>query len=1293
VDVPIPEPSFHPGVLIDILRRHAVIQGNDPAVTFIDDVGAEETWSYAELDARARAMAVGLLQRTRPGERALLLCPQGLEFVAAIVGCFYAGVVAVPTYPPGNARHLPRIARILTDSQASVVISTSSARVRIQSWLDGICEQGRIGELLVCEDVDLSLADRFVGAGPDPDSHAVIQYTSGSTMTPRGVIVTHRNLLANLAMIQDSFRFTSRSDTVSWLPVFHDMGLVGGVLEPLYLGARTVLLTAPSFIRRPAKWLEAITRFRPDYIGAPNFGYARCLDGLSAGQRGSLDLSSVRIAYCGAEPIDHRVADGFIKAFACCGLDPKAFYPCYGLAEATLLAAGSEPGTGGRRFHLDASALERGRAQRVAPGTPGVTVVFSCGRPARGTILRIVHPETRMPLADGQVGEVWLAGPNIAAGYWGNAEETRAVFGARLADESDNQAYLRTGDLGFIEAGEVCITGRIKDLLIIRGRNHYPQDIEQTAATAHPSLQPAGGGAAFPISIGGLEHAVVAYEVRRAALRQLDVRAVVGAIRGAVAQHHELSLQAVVLLQPGTLPRTSSGKVQRRACARAFASGELAEVFRWEAPVATADAPPALGATGDAPAALGRASAGSTERADRVIDWLRKYAESRIDSRLFDERRTISPHIVLDLGRNGVLGLRAPLEAGGLALSHYDMLRVLRQLAAIDATIASFVGVQNTLGLHPLLYHGSPEQLRRMLPDLAQGRQLASFAFTEAAAGSNPMAMRATAVENQDGTFSLSGSKRWIGTAAWAGYLHVFAHVIDRAGVNRGITAFTVAQDAPGLVQGPEELTVGLRGMVQNTVELRDVRVRPEDILGGLGRGMQIAQGILGLGRVCTAAAALGVLERSAQLMVRYAGRRQVASGHLLNNFISRERLTAVVVEAVALDLFVKSFAAWLDTGVDVPAEVYAAVKALSAETAYRGVDSLVQMLGGRGYIETNLAPQMMRDVRLLRIFEGPSETMLMFVGSRLAAGSTPLRSFLIDQLGARDLIEAMEDAVRALAQARVEAQPRSALLGELGIWAVWRAVLDARAGAGGHPLAPRARGWVGERLTSAFKAIEDTVAGAALQPLDADDIEAVVAGFARDIGDHEQHRPGVVEQLDPLLQRGRAPAAAAPTADGLPSVQLNSRLAPAGNASPASATPLSSPPAPLDRGAMERWLQQWIAVRFHENVDSVDRRRAFAEFGMDSVTSVELAGELSQLVGMEVPPTSLWEHPSIETLAAAIAGNPAVRGAAGGDHRSAGNRDVPERSRPNGVDLDRMSEREIAALLAAELGDRGNER
>lgn len=1231
-------------------------------------------------------MAANLLDLTEPGHRALILCPQGGHFVVAILGCFYSGLVAVPAYPPANARHWPRLERMLDDSQADVLISTSTVKARSDEWLKGMAGDRKRPLQLLADDVDPARADRFVGPELSPAGHAFLQYTSGSTTSPKGVIVTHANLLANLVMIRDSFGLTSRSDTVSWLPVFHDMGLIACLLEPLFLGARVVLMAAQTFIRRPASWLEAITRFRPDWVGAPNFGYSRCVEGISAELRRAFDLSSVRIAYCGSEPIDYRVADAFAAAFGASGFDNRAFHPCYGMAEVTLFAAGAEPGSGGRRIHLDGAALELGKVRRISSETPGDRVLFSCGTAAPGSTLRIVDPESRLPVAEGHVGEIWLAGPHVALGYWRNEEQTRESFGVRLADGSDDRDYFRTGDLGFVDAGEVCVTGRIKDLLIIRGLNHYPQDIERTVAAAHPSLRPADSGAAFSIMRDGSEHPVVVHEVRRTALRQLDGDEVVRAIREAVLLEHGLALDAVVILQPPTLPRTSSGKVQRRACAQAFAANALAEAFRWEAPRPGAGPAGDLVTTALAERGLGDLSEwrGSTDRADSVIQWLRDYAETRIDSRLVDERRTIPPHIVLDLGRKGLLGMRASQELGGLALSYTDMLRVLQQIAAIDTTIAAFVAAHNVLGLQPVLRHGSEAQRRLLIPELAQGRQLASFAFTEPAAGSNLSAITARAVENQDGAFTLNGSKRWIGTASWSGYIHVFARVVDSVGVNQGITAFTLEQHTPGLVQGPEELTVGLRGMVQNDVELREVHVAAANVLGEIGHGMQIAQEILQLGRACTAGVSVGVMKRSAQMMVRYAGRRQIASGRLLDNIVSRDRLTSLLVEIAALDRFVQSIGNWLDAGLDVPAEIFAAVKVLSAEAAYRGVDSLVQMLGGRGYIETNLAPQMLRDVRLLRIFEGATEAMQMFIGSRVAAGSQQLRSFLIDQLAARELSEALDRAGQRLARSSVDVQRSFALLGELGCWTVWRAVLDASEESrsfASDPLAPRARDWAGQRVAAASQAIDDAIGGRGPESLGVPEIESALVRFARDIGDHQQRRPGVVEQIDPLLLRD-SPAEAIKAEPLAPVIAGTSGLK-------SKVTTPQGREANLDQVAIERWLQEWLARRAQLDIANVDSRRAFADFGLDSISSVELAADLARFVKADVSQTAAWDHPNIEALARATTESLASK-----THAKAPGREARDRHSIRGsaravedtVDLDGLSEAELAALLSAEI-------
>ena len=1289
--------------LVEILRWRGAHQRDDAAVTFLDGQGDGATWTFGELDRHARAVAATLSQRAEVGDRALLLCPPGLDFVGAILGCFYAGVVAIPAYPPANARHMGRIDAMVKDADAHLVVTTSGTRDRIIRWLDQRQAERPLTYLGV-DEIEVAESDGWTETEIRGDSLAFLQYTSGSTSRPKGVMVSHSNLLANLRMIERSFGHTPDSPMVSWLPMFHDMGLIGNMLEPLYLGAQTVLMAPLSFIRRPASWLEAITRFRPRWIGAPNFGYALAADNSTSEQRRMLDLSSLRVAYCGSEPIDHRVVRRFADVFADCGFRSEAFYPCYGLAEATLLAAGSTPGTGARVSHLDGAELARHRAVAVDAGTDGERVLVGCGHAPEGQTLAIVDPEARLALPERQVGEIWLRGGNVAAGYWRNPAATREVFLATLADDPQ-RPYLRTGDLGFLDDGQLFVTGRIKDVIIIRGRNHYPHDIERTVEGAHPALQPTGA-AAFSVGVGDEERLVVVQEVRRTWLRQVTrgepaTGEIANAVRSAVLDEHELAVLCVVLLSPATLAKTSSGKVRRGACRDAFLTSQLAVVAAHPAMPETlaAIAMPGVGAA----AATAAADAASAGRATEAIVWLRAYAERRIDSRLIDERRAIPPHVVLDFGNHGLLGLSAPAATGGLELCALDALRVLEQLAAIDTTLASFVGVHNALGLRPLLRYGTEAQQERLVPALSQGRDLGSFAFTEPAAGSNPTAIQATAIADGDGGWRLTGEKRWIGTAAWAGTVHVFAHLVDEEGHRRGITGFVVRSDAEGFESGAEELTLGMRGMVQNTIHLRDVYVGAGDLLGEAGQGMAIAQDIMEFGRVCIAAVSLGAMKRCAQLMTRYARQRTIATGRLLDNIVTRERLTQVTVEITALGALVRRVAGWLDQGVELPKEYYAAIKVLAAEAAYRAADTLVQLLGGRGYIETNLAPQLLRDVRLLRVFEGPSETMQMFVGHRLVVDNHPFCRFLREQLGAAEAANGLEQASQQVATETLDGQRAAMLLGDLGTWTLWLAVVDAAredtvdatvARRAEHAAAAdeavvdsvaerdpstvdeasvgleAARGWLRQRRDGALSAIADALRGDGPPALPGEHIEAIVRGYESSIGDLEQRRAGVADRLDPLLARESTLQ---------PRVVSTTRRTLATPEAPAR-PPLPPPAVAGRRLAIESWLERWIASRMHQPAAKVLRSRPFAELGLDSLTAVELAEQLATWLGVPVSPTATWDHPTIEHLAAHLSGS--------ADHDTAPAPVAAAPLSPTAEPLQQLNEHELARVLADELAD-----
>ena len=539
--------------LVDVLRARSAHKPGQNAYTFLTEGRAgAELLTYGELDRRARALGGALQELGLSGENALLLFPAGLEFIAAFFGCLYGGVTAVPAYPPRGNREQPRLCAIARDARPRVVLTTSAILARFRDPGDLIPELR--GARWMATDDPSHGAAAWVDPGARRDTLAFLQYTSGSTADPKGVMVTHGNLLHNQESIRRAFGQDESSVILGWLPLFHDMGLIGNVLQPLYLGARCVLMSPLSFLQQPVRWLEAISRHRATTSGGPNFAYELCLRRIGPEQRAGLDLSSWTVAFNGAEPVRPETLERFASAFAPCGFRAAAFYPCYGLAEATLFVAGGMP---------DA-------APTVAEGRP----LVGCGHAGLDQRVAIVEPESGRAVAPGQEGEIWVAGPGVARGYWERPEESERTFGAHLADTGEGP-YLRTGDLGFVAEGELFVTGRIKDLVILRGRNLYPQDVERTAERSHAALRP-GHGAAFSVEMEGEERLVVVHEVERGWRGgSRESGEVAEAVRRAVAEEHEARVHELVLLHPGKLRKTSSGKVQRYAARAAWLAGGL----------------------------------------------------------------------------------------------------------------------------------------------------------------------------------------------------------------------------------------------------------------------------------------------------------------------------------------------------------------------------------------------------------------------------------------------------------------------------------------------------------------------------------------------------------------------------------------------------------------------------------------------------------------------------------------------------------------------------------------------
>ncbi|PSB02444.1 fatty acyl-AMP ligase [Merismopedia glauca] len=561
--------------IVEILRSHSIHQPDRLAYTFLTDETVEtRSLSYGELDEQVRAIAAALQDLGMAGERVLLLYPPGLEFISAFLGCLAAGVVAVPIHPPRRNRSMSRVEAIAQDAEAKLALTTASIFSNIEKWQSQTAELNSLqwlnSETLVSK---RELAQQWQPIITENDTLAYLQYTSGSTSKPKGVMVSHGNVMHNSQCIQEGFELTPESVSVSWLPHFHDMGLIDGVIQPLYAGFSGFLLSPVSFLQQPIRWLQAISKYKGTHGGGPNFAYDLCTDKVTPEQLEILDLSSWCSAYSGAEPVRRATLERFAAKFQPCGFQPQFFYPCYGLAEGTLMVTGGNLSDKPVYRQVSADALARDRVVEIDESTSRVKDLVGCGRSRLDTQVAIAHPDSMTQCAAGEVGEIWIKGGSVTLGYWNRPLETEQNFQAYLKD-SGAEPFFRTGDLGFIQNDELFITGRIKDVIIIRGRNHYPQDIELTVEQSHIALQPAAS-AAFTVEIEGLEKLVILQEVKRTYLKQIDVEEAIGNIRQAVTKEHELQVHAILLLKTQSIPKTSSGKIQRHACREQFLQGNL----------------------------------------------------------------------------------------------------------------------------------------------------------------------------------------------------------------------------------------------------------------------------------------------------------------------------------------------------------------------------------------------------------------------------------------------------------------------------------------------------------------------------------------------------------------------------------------------------------------------------------------------------------------------------------------------------------------------------------------------
>ncbi|GHT28304.1 hypothetical protein FACS18942_08600 [Planctomycetales bacterium] len=574
-----------PANLVQLLRYQAALQPDEPAFIYLaNGIDEELVLTNAELDRSARRLATWLQERNMFGQRALLLYPPGLDFIKAYFGCLYAGTIAVPVYPPRKNRSMIRIQSVARSAGAAVALTVDDVLKRTDELLDETSDLKDIPWLSTAT-LEEGIENNWSEPEVDTDTIAFLQYTSGSTGSPKGVILTHGNLLHNSRMIHTGFEHTRSGNGVFWLPSYHDMGLIGGIIQPLYCGRPNIIMSPLSFLQKPFRWLAAITKYKGTTSGGPNFAYDLCVRQITDEQVDTLDLSSWQVAFNGAEPVLAETMDAFAAKFERCGFRREAFYPCFGLAEGTLIVTGGYMKEPPVVKIFDAEALSTGKAIDATEETVKTVKHVSSGR----NILpderfAIVDPETNIECPDRIVGEIWASGPSMAKGYWDNPEATESTFHAHIAGDSQNRNYMRTGDLGFSVNGELFVTGRIKDLIIIRGVNLYPQDIELTVQKANLYCRPLGGAAVMvkDNTAKQTEHLVIVQEIERRF--KGDAEVLFNDIRRAVATEHEIPVGAVVLVKSGSIPKTSSGKIQHHACRSGFLDGSLSEISRWVSP-------------------------------------------------------------------------------------------------------------------------------------------------------------------------------------------------------------------------------------------------------------------------------------------------------------------------------------------------------------------------------------------------------------------------------------------------------------------------------------------------------------------------------------------------------------------------------------------------------------------------------------------------------------------------------------------------------------------------------------
>ncbi len=938
--------------LNEVLHAHSDEISDKIAVTVFDAETSTDL-SYAEI-IRSGLRAAELINKfTKPGDRVLIVMPTSVDFISAFFGCLFSGRIAVPLPVEKPRNGISRSENVISDCSPVLAIFKSAEDLEKMksgfSKVKSIILDEQIKEIpQVPSDLDyLNISENQI---------AFIQYTSGSTSAPKGVALTHKNLIANIKMIQQAMKISSEERVVSWLPLHHDMGLIGNLLSFLCCGAFTALYPYQEFARSPMSWLLAMSKYRATLSGAPTFAFELINKKLDLQRLKDVDLKPMRLLYCGSERLVPATISKFYSALAPIGLSTKSFFPCYGMAEASLFVSG--------RF-CEPQILQL----PVESGAEYPT----CGNLANNLSLSVADEEGQ-ECFPGKVGEIQIKGTSVTNGYWREIKNKVSENGEVKSAES----WLKTGDLGALVGNEIIIVGRKKDIIKSNGRTLYPEDIEIQIEQNSPWLSP---NSVVIFSEGDDNSRIsVVIEVERTK-KDIPFAEICGEVNVLVS---EFGLQKpnILFLAPLNLPKTTSGKKQRKLTAKLLSENTLKIIWHDQlnlAPNVTSEDSESL----------------SKINLKSLIAYV-----SKTNFDLAEERRAMPADMLLVVKNAGLLDLLVNKEFGGKGLNSFQFSEIGVTLGQLNLSLAAVLGIHNTLGVLSIQNSKNIELKKTVLREVVQKGSLVSFAISEPAAGSNPHKIEATA-KVSGSKIILNGTKVWIGNAQFAEYFVVFANETSADNSSKGISGFLVKSGQPGLQVGEEQLTLGMRSMPQCMLQLTNVEVTEADRLTAPGKGLELAFESMEYARFGLAAVACGVMNHSLALAKEYALSRQIWTGKLSENGHVANIFRDVQLKSQALKKLVEKSAKQIDDSGKLPIHLSFVCKILAGEWAFQATDSCLQICGGRGYTENFGIARFWRDIRLFRIFEGPSEALAYQLGA-LSCRNLELSADLIKSESAR---------------------------------------------------------------------------------------------------------------------------------------------------------------------------------------------------------------------------------------------------------------------------------------------------